>query len=89
MVSLCHVLIPHYSSLVIACIDLMTFIGIDRKMISKDETWILLYKDFVLSHSASLENKQRIYVEGVSISWFHCIINTFSLSLVCPKVFLC
>ena len=27
---------------------------------------------------------------GVSdIPWFHGIINTFSLSLVCPKVFLC
>ena len=23
------------------------------------------------------------------IPWFHDIINTFSLSLVCPKVFLC
>ena len=52
---------PHNSSLiVIACIDLMRLIGIDSQMISKDETWILLYKDFVLSHSASLEEKQRI-----------------------------
>ena len=61
MVSLCHVRIPQNSSLiVIACIDLMRLIGIDSQMIAKDKTWILLYKDFVLSHSASLEDKQRI-----------------------------
>ena len=90
MVSLCHVLIPQNSSLiVIACIDLMRLIGIDSQMIAKDKTWILLYKDFLLSHSASLEEKQRILVEGVDILWFHGIINTFSLSLVCPKAFLC
>ena len=90
MVSLCHVLIPHNSSLiVIACIDLMRLIVIDSQMIAKDKTWILLYKDFVLSHSASLEDKQQIEVEGVDIPWFHGIINTFSLSLVCPKAFLC
>ena len=90
MVSLCHVLIPQNSSLiVITCIDLMRLIGIDSQMIAKDKTWILLYKDFVLSHSASLEDKQRIYVEGVDIPWFHGIINTFSLSLVCPKASLC
>ena len=53
MVSLSHVLIPHNSSLiVIVCIDLMRFIGVDSQMIAKDKTWILLYKDFVLSHSA-------------------------------------
>ena len=28
-------------------------------MISKDKTWILLYKDSVVSHSASLEDKQE------------------------------
>ena len=56
MVTLCHVLIPHSSSLiVIACIDLMKLIGIDSQMIEKD-----VYKDVVLSHSASLEDKQRI-----------------------------
>ena len=61
MVSLCHGLIPHYLSvIVIACIDMMRLIGIDSQMLIKDETWILLYKDFVLSHSASLEDKQRI-----------------------------
>ena len=61
MVSLCHDLIPHNSSLiVIACIDMMRLIKIDSQMIAKDKTWILLYKDFVLSHSASLEDKQRI-----------------------------
>ena len=58
MASLCYVLIPHNSSLiVIACIDLMRLIGIDSQMIAKDKTWILLYKDFVLSLSASLKEK--------------------------------
>ena len=52
---------PHNSIIiVIACIDLMRLIGIDSQMIAKDKTWILLYKDCVLSHSASLEEKQRI-----------------------------
>ena len=89
MVSLYHVLIPQNSSLVvIACLDLMRLIGIDSQMIAKDKTWILLYKDYVVSHSASLEDKQQISVEGIDISWFHGIINTFSLSLVCPKAFL-
>ena len=88
MVSLCHVLIPHNSSLiVIACIDLMRLIGIDSQMIAKDKTWTLLYQDFVLSYSASLENKQRIYVEGVDIPWFHGIFSNFSLCLVRPKAF--
>ena len=61
MVSLCHVRIPQKSSLiVIVCIDLMGLVGIDGQMIAKDKTWILLYKDCVVSHSASLEDKQRI-----------------------------
>ena len=60
MVSLCHGLIPHNSSLiVIACIDMMRLIGIDSQMLIKDETWILLYKDFVLSHSASVEDNNE------------------------------
>ena len=60
MVNLCHAMIPHNSSLiVIACINMMRLIGIDRQMI-ENKTWILLYKDFVLSHSASLEDKQQI-----------------------------
>ena len=67
----------------------MRLIGIDNQMIAKDKTWILLYKHCVVSHNASLEEKQRVYVEGVDIPWFRGIINTFSLSLVCPKVFLC
>ena len=79
MVSLCLGLIPHNSSLiVIACINIMRLIGIDSQMIAKDKTWILLYKDFVLSHSASLEDKQQIQVEGVDKSWFHGIFNDFS-----------
>ena len=44
----------------IAWIDMMRLIGIDSQMIAKDKTWILLYKDCVVSHSASLEDKQRI-----------------------------
>ena len=61
MVSLCHGVIPHNSSLiVIACINMMRLIGIDSHMIAKDKTWIRFYKDFVLSHSVSLEDKQRI-----------------------------
>ena len=61
MVSLCLVRIPQNSSLiVIACIDLMILIGIDSQMIAKEETWILLYKDCVVSHSVSLEDKQQI-----------------------------
>ena len=39
---------------------MMRLIGIDSEMIAKDKTCILLYKDFVLSHSASLEDKQQI-----------------------------
>ena len=58
---LCHGPIPHNSSLImIACINMMRLIGIDRQMIAKDKTWILLYKDFVVSHSVSLEEKQQI-----------------------------
>ena len=61
MASLCHVLIPHNSRLiVIECIDLIRLIRIDSQMIAKDKTWILLYKDFVVSHNASLEDKQRM-----------------------------
>ena len=56
----CHDLTPHNSSIiVIACINMMRIIGIDRQMI-ENKTWILLYRDFVLSHSASLEDKQQI-----------------------------
>ena len=59
VVSLCHGLIPHNSSLiVIACINMMRLIGIDSQMIAKDRTWILLYKDFVFNNNASLEDKQ-------------------------------
>ena len=61
MVSLCHGMILHNSSLiVIAFMNMMRLIVIDSQMIANDKTRILLYKDFVLSHSASLEDKQRI-----------------------------
>ena len=56
-------LIPHNSSLiVITCINMMRLITIDSQMIAKDKTWKLLYKDFVVSHSASLEEKHLILV---------------------------
>ena len=58
MVSLCHGLISRNSSLiVITCINMMREIGIDSQMIAKAKIWILLYKDFVVSHSALLEDK--------------------------------
>ena len=60
MVSLCHGMIPHNSSLiVIACMKMIRFIGIDSQMIAKDKTWILLYKDFVLNHSARLRKNNE------------------------------
>ena len=61
----------------------MKIIRIDSQMIAKSKIRILLYKDFVVSHSSSLEDKQRIYVEGVDKPWFHGTFNVFSLSLVC------
>ena len=39
---------------------MMRLIGIESKMIAKAKIWILLYKDFVVSHSALLEDKQQI-----------------------------
>ena len=72
MVSLCHGLVQHYSRLiVITCINVMRMIGIDGQMIVKDKIWILLYKYFVVCHSASLEEKQLILVQGVDVLWFH------------------
>ena len=59
MESLCHGLIQHKSNLIVmACINMMRLIVIDSQMIAKDKTWIVLYKDFGLSHSVSLEDKQ-------------------------------
>ena len=40
----------------------MRMIGVDRQVITKDKIWLLLYNDFVVSHSVSLEDKQRIKV---------------------------
>ena len=61
MVSLCHGMVPHNSIvIVITRINMMRLIGIDSQMIAKAKIWILLYKDFVVTHSASLEDKQRI-----------------------------
>ena len=39
---------------------MMKLNGIDSQMIAKAKIWILFYKDFVVSHSASLEDKQQI-----------------------------
>ena len=48
---------PHYSSLiVIACMNIMRIIRIDSQIIAKGKRQILLYKDFVLSNSASFED---------------------------------
>ena len=72
MVSLCQGMVPDYSSLiVITCINVMRMIRIDGQMIAKDKIWILLYNDFVVIHSASLEEKQLILVKGVDVPWFH------------------
>ena len=61
VVNLCHGLVPHNSSLIVTtCISTMKMIGIDSQTIANDKTWILLYKDCVVSHSALLEEKQRI-----------------------------
>ena len=38
---------------------MMRLIGIDSQMIAKDKTWILLYKDFVVSHSARLRTNNE------------------------------
>ena len=71
MVSLLPGMVPRNSSLiVITCINMTLLIGIDNQMIAKGKIWIRLYKDFVVSHSASLEDNKRIYVEGVDTPWF-------------------
>ena len=46
--------------IVITCINMMRLIVIDSQMIAKAKIWILLYNDFVVSHTVSLEEKQRI-----------------------------
>ena len=81
MVSVFHCLIPHKSSLIVnACINMMRLIGIDSKMIAKDKTWIILYKDCVVSHNASLKDKHQILLEGVDVPCCHGTFNSFSLS---------
>ena len=61
MVNLSHGLVPHNLSLiVITCVNMMRLIGIDSQMIVKAKIWILLYKEFVVSRLALLEDKQRI-----------------------------
>ena len=78
VVSLCHGLISHNLILiVITCINMMRLIGIYRQMIAKAKIWILLYKNFVVSHIVSLEDKQRIYNKRVDVAWFLCTFNVF------------
>ena len=51
----------HNSSLiVIEYMNIMIIIRTDSQMIANAKRRILLYKDFVVSYSASLEDKQRI-----------------------------
>ena len=52
---------PHISSvIVIKYMNIMRIIRIEIQMIAKAKRWIILYKDFVVSHSASPEYKQQI-----------------------------
>ena len=67
----------------ITFINILKIIGIDSQIIAKAKIRILLHKSFVVSHNLSLEDKQRIEVEGVDVLWFHSTFNVFSLSLVC------
>ena len=43
---------------------MMRLIGIDRQMIAKDKTRILLYKDFIVSHNVPL--RMLIY-QGLTV----------------------
>ena len=89
MVSLYHGLIPHNSSLiVIACINMMRLMGIDRQIIEKDKTWILLYKDFVVSHSARLRTNNEFKLRVLIYRGFTVFLMFFLKFSVCPKAFL-
>ena len=46
--------------IVIACMYIIRISKIDSQMIVKGKIQILLYNDFVVSHSVSLEGKQQI-----------------------------
>ena len=61
---------------------MMRLIESDSKMIAKDKTWILLYKDFVLSHSASLEDKHEFKLRVLIYRGFMVFLMLFRL--VCP-----
>ena len=45
-------------------------------------------KNFSRKSNTEIRDNPR-FKKGLDIPWFHAIINTFSLSLVCPKAFLC
>ena len=78
MVSMCHGLIPHNSSvIVIACLNMMRAIRIDSQMIAKDKTWILLYKGFVLSHSASLRTNNEFKLRVLIYCGFTVLLMLF------------
>ena len=79
VVSLCHGLIQLNSSLiVIKCINMMRLIEIDRQIIAKAKIWILLYKDFVVSHSASLEDKKWFKLRVLIYRGFMVFLMLFS-----------
>ena len=78
MVSLCHCLVPHNPGLIlITCIKMMRLIGIDRQMIAKAKIWILLYKDFVVSHCASLEDNNEFKFRVLIYRGFTVILMLF------------
>ena len=60
MVSLCHGMIRMSETNSGNIYKHNEIIGIDSQMIAKAKIRILLYKDFVVSHSVSLEDKQCI-----------------------------
>ena len=88
MVSLCHGLIPNNSShIVIACINMMRMIGIDSQMIAKHKTWILLYKDFVLSLSHPLRTNNEFKLRMLIYHGFTVFLMLFLMFSVSKSLF--
>ena len=80
--SLCHCLI-HINEIIKPESESMhksnEQVGFDSHVIEKSQKKDTFVKSVVLSHSASLANKQQISVEGVDVPWFHCTSKSFSL----------